>query len=485
MKNFAYFKIHENMTPYDASDIIAHSKRCGYDDIIVLHSPDADLMRAKYKEKLLSVFRAAYRHKARVYLADDRGAFSGTAFGQMCSVFDLCQRVMVVKDKDAISENDAVISEKEGKCIVAVYPKKNDDAEFANFPDLTNKECAQMIIDSVYVPILREYKKFAGYELKGFFCNRPVYNFDGLSHVPYSEEAVGLFEGDLFDVVNGNKKAEYLQLVRQCMENNFVKPVKKFCNENGMQFIIGGEKWGVSDAFCKKENVMHVTNEGGDGNYYPEVETVRDAIDAYEKKAKPVVFIAPDMNTHENIGKFFEMHPDCCVSQVEDLPVGKDCYVIINDKNKANENAFLLDGEWTVYDWEKDEWYDFEPKADYTIYPDGFMCLVKKKEGIYTDKLPIRISGVLCTSGEELKKVQFTMINEEYRFELPEDELTDCYIEFTGNVSELYVKMGGMNHHIKQAPFAVGLFNFLSGSSCVAVCPNGKIEEIVIKKRVV
>ncbi|MBQ7958549.1 MAG: hypothetical protein IJ330_02410, partial [Oscillospiraceae bacterium] len=128
MKNLAYIYIDEDMTPRSAADKLKMAKDGGADNILVLHRKDAPFYTAQYKEKLLALFRAAYRNKVRLYLGDDSYFASGTGFGQVCSVRAVRGKTMAVKNKSEVTEGEEVIAEKGDECVnISVMYDKTEE----------------------------------------------------------------------------------------------------------------------------------------------------------------------------------------------------------------------------------------------------------------------------------------------------------------------------------------------------------------------
>lgn len=491
MKRLAYFKIEENMTPRDASDILAMAKKAGYDDVLVYHHENADITKASYKEQLLSVFRAAYRHKVGLYIADDKYSFSGTGFGQLSSVKDLWQKIMVVKEKDEVKEGEEILIEDEDECVVVTYPKEIDKFPYGHMPDLTNPECARLIIESVYKPLVNEYKKFVGYEFKGFLCNCPIDDCMEYDNVPYSVEAIDKYMqycngGGNLSVVASKQSTglgldEYLDSLGEAMEHSFVLPLKKFCDENGLEFALTTGNDSVSTTFGKENSTIFL-DPLGDGCYHPEVCDGYSALWAYINGSEPVIKIGPNMEKFRNIGRIFEEYPGCQdVGITEFINADKDCYILANHNTVDTVSlGFLLEGDWCIYDWEKDELYDFEPKATYTFSPLSFMCIVRKTDSMYTDKLPVRVDRVITWDYEEKEQVVFEKRDNKYAFYLPDEQLSDKAVMIYTDAESIKAKLGAMEHEMTGEPYIIPLFDFQREAGCLIEAINGEIDKIVL-----
>lgn len=477
MKKAAYFCIDDVSTPRDASDVLSYAKGAGFDNVLVMQGRDANLSKAAYREKLLAVFRGALRHKVNLYLYDDNFKFSGTGMGQVCSVKDVWQKAMVVKNTAELSEDDVVLCEKDNKAVVLSYGEEWDECPYKHYPDLTNPLCAQMVIDSVYVPLAKEFGKFKGYEFKGFVCSSPLYGAG--DWVCYSEEAIKRFKNkpDLFDIANkGKEYGEYSRLLRLCLEENFILPLKKFCRDNDMELIVCGGEGSVSHEFCNKEKLVYLSYEKE--GIYPRAEDVHTALMAYAQRRDAVIGIMPGMDKISRIGEFFKDNSQGEIVEVTSFAsADKDCYILVNSSSEVKSLGFLLEGEWSVADWEKDEVYTFEQKKTYTFYPDSFLCLKRKSDALYEEKLPARIGGVVCGEWEEAKKLSFNYDGKTAEFKLPEDSLKGKCVEIISSGDYLKVKMGYNEHILVTKPCIIPLYDFLCGSRCVA---EGDITQIRI-----
>lgn len=461
MKKLAYFKIEENMTPREAADVLERAKKSGFEDVLVYHHEKADITSTGYKEQLLSVFRGAYRHKIGLYIADDRYDFSGTGFGQLSSVRELWQKVMVVKAKDEVREGEEILCESDGKCVAAVLPCEIDKFPYGHMPDLTNPECAALLIEGLYKPLINEYKKFVGYEFKGFLCNCPVWDCTEYENVPYSKAAAERFiakKGNLYELAEGKaSKDDYMKLFD--IDKSFIKPIERFMAEEGLEFI----------NVTEKSHLLKVSKS-------------YDAVLCHKDKCECAVKISSGMGMLKNIGKIFEEYPDCeCMKLGEMKRITKDCCIIINDKKEAVSVGLLPEGDWVVYDWERDVLCDFEKKATYTFMPESFLCLVKKEGAMYPEPLSVKVGGVLTKELEKAEEIEFTCDGNKFTFTLPEESLSGKYIAFSTEGNYMSVKMGYKRHEGIDKPCIFPLYDFLCGQRCEGEV-DGKLLEICIMK---
>lgn len=480
MKKLAYFKIEEDMTPRDASEKLEMAKKAGYNDVLVYHHEGADITKASYKEQLLSVFRAAYRHKVGVYLADDRYDFSGTGFGQLSSVKSLWQKVMVIKEKEDVKEGEEILLEKEGKCIAAAYPEASDKFPYGHMPDLTNPQCATLIIESVYKSFIQEYKRFVGYEFKGFLCNCPVYNMAEYGTVPYCRKAAEKARVDWDLSAIGD---EYYDFAREAMEKNFVLPLKTFCDENNLEFAVATGKDSISEKFGKENSDLFLNPEGSNC-YMPKITNVYEAVEhAYKYNREPVVKIGYGMEKISQVSRFFKACPDCAVVDVKAFcDTGKNGYVIVNNSEESVSLGLLPMADWVIYDWEKGEVCDFEKKT-YTFYPKSFLCIRKRTADMYPEVLPVRVGGVVSGEYEVEKTLKFEREGNVVKVMLPEEDLAGKCIEFAGDTGYVKIKLGYNEYSFNYDGKVLPLYEFLCGVNCIAQEYEGKIEEIRILKK--
>lgn len=468
MKDLAYFKIEEDMTPRDASDALELAKKAGFDEVIVYHHEKADITNATYREQLLSVFRGAYRHKVALYIADDRYDFSGTGFGQLSSVRELWQKVIEIKAKKDVKEGEEILREDKEGCVVATLPPENDKFPYGHMPDLTNPDSARLMIEGVYKPLINEFKKFAGYEFKGFFCNCPLWDCDEYEGVPYSKKAVEKFAGRLHCIAEGDAD-EYKK--HSGIEENYLHPLREFTSQEGLRFIKAE----------KKPDGSVSINVPGEGLYMASVSGSYEAVEALAKKYKGVIKIARGMGMLKNIGRIFEEYPDCdCVELRDFKGTDKNCCIILNDRKDAVSLGLLMSDDWAIYDWERDVIYDFEPKRTYTFSPESFLCLVKKEGAMYPEPLGVKAGGIITKELEVAETVPFKAENGTFTFTLPAEGLSGKYIELVKTGSYMAVKLG-YNQHKTVTEAVYPLYDFLCGQECLGEV-DGELLEIRIMK---
>lgn len=475
MEKFAYYKINEYTNPRSASDAFKTIKKSGFDSALIFHEKNADLKSAAYKEKLMALFRGAYRHKLKLFIADDNGEFSGTAFGEMASVYDLRRKEIL--ETDTPMETDVILSEKGEEYTVARCMTDG-------FPDLTNPLATELITDSVYSPLLREYSKFAGYEFAGFVCKKPIVFFT--DKVLYSTAAVEKFEEKYsrkpdFTALckKGEEYEKYCALIEKCVEENYVLPIKEYCDSKKMKFIVSGGENSVNDAFAKNKSYIPI----GSGKYSI-AENTKDAICTLCNGAVPIVGASDGMKKVSELMDFFEGECEKLPRyDVDNLKESKEGCIIVNMTDEVKERGFLFEDDYMVLDWEKGEYYSLDKKTTYTFYPYGFMCIFKKNDD-YLPSLPLRVGSVLCGEYEPYKSVDFEVRENKYAFYLPDESLAGKGIELVGDCEYMKLKLGTMEQCFITKPYIVPLFDFLQDAGCVAEVLGGEITNIkILKKR--
>lgn len=483
MKKLAYFIIDDSLTPRKAADSLEIAKKSGFEDVIVLHQEKARFYTAQYKEKLLMLFRAAYRNKVRLYLCDDSELCSGTGFGQVCSVRDVRQKIMRIKNKGDITQDEEILSEKGDECVVVAF------CDEETYPDLTNPECAKMVIDCVYAPLLREYGKFKGYEFAGFFCQRPYAAPCCGDDVKYMKTVVERFEGeykrapDLFSVAARKGDYEkYAALAARCVEEHFLSVLEDYCRENTLELIVGSEYDEYFD-FCREHSLVHVTNSGASDSYQMYVKGACDVLQSLKDGTACVVRVMPGMDKIARLQQFFEKNSDAVVADIADFKnADKDCYIITSG-SFCGGVGLLLDGDWCIEDWERDAVYDFDKKGVYTIYNGGFLCIRRKRLDVYTEQLPARVGGVLTNELERVQSLDFEQDGGRFSFTLPEESLSGKYIEFSASCDCLHVKMGYNGYECISEPCIFPLYDFLCGTECTGEAYQGKLCGIYILEK--
>ncbi len=437
MKKLAFYRINENTNPKSAAEALAEIKKSGFDEVCVFHEEGALITSTKYKEKLLALFRGAYRYKLALYIADDSSFFSGTAFSQLSGVHALKRREIVSGEK---AETDEV---KDG----LILRRINN-----SFPDLTDPYSADLVTDGVYAYLIREFDKFAGYEFKGFVMHRPFVGKEAF----YSADAVK--KADI------NDKEKYIEALKECVEKNYIAPIRDFVTKNNMSLIVMGGEESVDE-----------------GREFEIVNTACETVKCVMDGKSPVIAFCAGMKEVAHIADMTEKVKDIKTFDVDGISHFEDSFLITNMSDEIKVRGILPKDGFALYDAQKDEYYDFE-KDTYTLYPYTFLHVVKKGER-YTVKPPVRVGGVLCGDFEEKKDVYFEKRDNKYAFYLPDEPLFGKGLEIVSDADCLKITLGGMEQTFVTKPFAVALFDFLRDAGCVIEVYGGEIEKINIIKR--
>lgn len=474
MEKLAYLKIEDDFSPRYAADMLEEAKKQGFDEIILLHSGNASLRSNAYREKLLGVFRAAYRHKVRVYIADDRSEYSGTAFGELIKVKDMQLRYLA-KIKTAEAAGEKILAERGDECIVAKY--FSDDEPCA---DLTNPYAAGMVIDSVYAPLCREYEKFAGYEFKGFACLCPLLN--PTDKVIYSEAVCSETENlDYFKLMEkGGEYEKYISSAQRAMEEGYILPLKRFCQKKGLDFVLCGGKNSARSSFVK-ENSKYNLSYDFTGDYLMGAGSIKKAVLSGIAGAAPVVPVSLVMKRMEKRGDFIKSLPAHCPKvPLESIENAPDAFLITNLTDRQKQLCLLLE-DYVITDPDNGELYPLL-KTEYIFYPYSYLFVQKKTDDMYIEALPARVGGVLAGEFDEEGEIAFEKRGDVYAFSMPDTDLSCKHIEFIGDFEFLKVRLGSMEHELVQQPFTAPLYGFLREARGGAAAIGGEIEKIVIKK---
>lgn len=464
MRFLNYIRISEHLTPKGADEALLAAKKSGADGVLMLFEAGENPFSGKTREKLLSVFRAAVRHKIKVFLADDSFSYSGTAFGELSSVKELNCRCLFECGEEEITEGDTVLEKKSGRAVCARFLAENKGYPYGAYPDLLNPYATELIIENVYDKFVREYKKFAGYEFAGFICIAPSYTapFEGL--LPYSE---GISE-------DKNEKERYIAACRSLLEKNFAMPIKKFCRENALDIIFTPCETGLTEEFCKRESAVDLDMclLGEDKKTIALSALLgKDCIFGFEKWDDEAEYLS-------RIRRF--LHEARGIERIEcdgeEIALsGERDVLIINNSDERKEVSITGGAALAAADPERNEQYEFEDDVYCEFSPYSFLCL-KKKAGGFSEPLPVRVGGVRTKRRAE-NAVEIA--HEGGRFVLPDEPLNGKYIEIYGEFSRAEIRIGSSVIKLFSAPFTAELFDFQRGASG-KVETDGQIDKIEI-----
>lgn len=487
MKNLAYIRICEGMTPLMAAEKLKMAKDNGFDEVLVLHEENAPFYESEYREKLLALLRGAYRSKVKLYIGDDDSDFiSGTGFGQVSSVREVKIHLMRKKKKEEVCEGEEIVAEKDDCCIVKFVSD-------LSYPDTTNALCAELVIDCVYAPLIREFVKFIGYEFAGFYCKNPQAPTALGVETPYMQAVVDKFQKekgrlpDFFSLVDKTGDfEEYSRLADVCVEENFLLALKDYCEKNKVTLAVGSMDCEHLE-FCRKHSLMHMGSYGAKGGYILNVEDTSCVLECPIEAEGFVMPIGYGMNILAKLWAFRKKHPNTEIINLEDFNnCEKDCYIIRRGSGHGEKRvSFLLEDNWCVLDWEKDAVYDFDKKKAYDFTCGGFLWIKRKKADMYSEKLPVKVGGVLTAPLECTKKVDFTQEDNRFYFTLPEESLTGKHVEISHNGEYMALKMGYNKYESICNSHLFPLFDFLCGEKCEGIVFGGSVSEIAVYEKTI
>jgi hypothetical protein len=474
-----YITIPKELSPKDADNIIKASVNSGADCLFLLHESGCEAFSAAYREKLLSLFRSALRHKVKIYLADDSFTFSGTAFSLMASVPDLRARLLSHIPKSQLLPEEEPLFEKGDFCIVARLLPENESYPYNHYPDLTNAESAEMAKDFVYSVFLKEYKKFKGYELKGFVCLSPCFLSPLEEYVPYCKDALENLKADPFSIFEDeNVKKDYVSLCREAFEKNYLLPIRDYCEKEGVEFSVTpyGEK-GASEDFCERESALspfvfahdftsvissflsgkEAVLEASSSPYFKSLALLRKYLSSVPKSV--VTYIDGEEISLEKDEMLLVNNTDEAVAIKMNIPKNKSYFV----KSPENGSLFILDE-------------DFE----YVFYPFGFMHIISQSGETFEDYIPSRFDGVeIRKSSDEFEESTLCDVEfEEKSITLPDEPLYGKQLCIKGDFSAVEVKIGAMEKVLLSPPFSLSLFEFCRGAQCGITIFGGKASNV-------
>lgn len=497
-----WYRIPESLSPREAESAVYAAKMSGADKIALFHEENVDPFSARYKEKLLALFRAALRHEVKIYLADDCFPYSGTAFGQLSSVTDLWARAVYEIDKKNLYEGEIPIWEEGEKCAVARVLPPRDEYPYSHYPDLLNPLAAEMVKESVYEKFIKEYKKFAGYEFAGFVISRPCFKPPSDDAIPYSES---IKKYDIKEILKGGAEREkYFLHLADALEQNYILPLKELCEKYSMGLCIVPCEKGASRRFAEAESAVYILKdddknginkeksdgaEGAPGAYLL-AEGIADFSTALVEKRPLALRLERWGETEKILGNMREScekwrEKESIGRVLEDgekieLEDGRD-YTLINHSDDYLSVEITAGNERVVSDPEKDALYKFE-NGEYIFSPHAFLFVSQNAPDMFTEALPIRVGGVRTRPRPETARAIGFTEDEGGRisFRLPDFELSGKALEFTGEFDSVTIKIGSVKATLISPPYCVPLFDFYGGYSVSAEVLGGKIKTAAI-----
>ena len=462
-----YFTIPEFLSPHEADAAVHAAKLSGADSLFVFHERDTDPFCAAYHEKLLALFRAAMRHKIKIFLSDDSFPYSGTAFGALSSVPDLHSKALFMTERSSLSEEEVPLWEDGEKCVVVRTMPPSDKYPNLYYPCLSDPLAFELVRESVYVRFIREYKKFVGYEFKGFVSLRPSFSPPMDECVPYFDKALDAFCEKYGALPNlpalfsdSGEKERYLSACAEMLERNYLGPIKALCGENSLAF--------------------HVLTEKD----FTFVRSLKDLSHSMFKKTQPLLSFSVFDEMAKTISSIRNFVLDISdilprIALTSDVQAPQGGCVFVNDSDEERTFVITLpEGEYFAHDAEKNAVYEFK-SGSYTFSPHAFLC-VSDEGSPFPDPLPIRIGGVRTCEFSGAKSLSFRSDSDNISFALPDEDLLDKALVFEGDITSLRVKIGNVSHFLVSPPFLLPLFDFYRGFSVAAMPNGGSIGKVTI-----
>ena len=461
-----YFTIPDKLSPHEAESVVHAAKLSGADELIIFHDLGVDPFCAAYREKLLSLFRAAMRHKIKIFLADDSFTYSGTAFGALSSVPDLWSRALFMVERAELSEGEIPLWEGGEKCVVARTVPPSDKYPNSHYPALPDPLAYDLAKD-IYMRFIHEYKKFVGYEFCGFISFDPSHSppmdeyvpyFDGIFDAFYERYSVSLDIPALFS--KSAERARYLSVCNKLLEKNYLEPLRKLCEENALSFRV-----------LSKADLTFVRS-------------FKDLSASVLTKTAPCLSFSvfdETAKTLSNIRAFLnslsEDIPRIIMGSEVTVPEG-GC-VLVNDADSTLTATITLpEGEYFVKDAEKSAVYEFK-SGSYTFSPHAFLCITNEGSS-FPDPLPIRVGGVMTCEFGDISELGFHNDGDSVIFDLPDEDLSNKALVFEGDITSLKVKIGSVNHFLISPPLLLPLFDFYRGFSVAALSSGGTVEKVFV-----
>lgn len=476
--------IPDNFSPRDADNAVRAALLSGADSLIIRHNKNAAPFSAAYREKLLCIFRSAYRHKIKIYLSDDSFPYSGTAFGQMGSVTDLRAKALFLVDVSDLSEGESPLAAQGASAVVAKALPDNEAYPFLHYPDLTLPESAQMVLDFVYRPFLKEYNKFAGYEFAGFVSFSPCFASPFEDILPYSEEALTLSGCDPFAIFDDDAvKEKYLSFCQSVFEKNFLAPLKAFCVQNALSFnVIPKNKKSASKGFCERENAISAAQASVALSFSDIVEAFVNGSEcmlslyAWDEYSRRLSALRRFLSGISPSIIYTEENEEIALNKASELFVVNTAERVVKTRISIPKGeAFLLS------DFESDSLYRLDSAFECEFSPFGFLYLIPASEKLYADPLPVSVSGVrLWAKSGKPVPLAFSESGGTASFTLPDEPIFGKCLDFEGDFSSLKINLGSMRHFLITPPFCVSLFDFCRGASCTAEALGGNITGVYI-----
>ncbi len=474
-----YIQIPSALSPREADSLIAAAVKSGAKKIIILPEADAEPFSASSRQKLLSLFRSAYKRKALLYISDDFFPYSGTAFGNLSSVSSLWPREIKKICQNELKDGDVCLGELSDYLIVSRTAEPDENYPYKHYPNLTDPYAAELVIDFFYKRLISEYEKFVPYELRGFAAVKPSFMPPLGDILPYNEEAFSIINkkelSELFS--NGPVRDKYLSAIQECFEKNYLLPLKSFCENHKLDFIFSGWEKGASNSFCQKESAFFLPES------FPSSDLSNLSREAL-KKRDAILSVSPASPFDEefsSLRKFLGSIPENTVRLTLSegtavLPEGDNFLLVNASEDKSSYNIVPPSGSWLITDPEEKAFYPFDSGRAYEFSPGGFL-FISRGEALSIDELPVRVGAVRTSpQGEPLFELNVSSPV------LPDAPLFGTQLEVEGSFECLKVQISSVNKTLLSAPFTVPLYEFCRGANVYLTPFNGDISRILVSK---
>lgn len=447
----------EEFSPRDADEAVRLAKLSGAEGLFVRFLREEALFSAGCREKLLSLFRSAYKRKMKIYLCDDTFEFSGTALGELSSVPDLWAEELFVSD--AVSEGEEIVFEADGRFLAVRSFPENDKYPYGHYPDLTNPQAAEYVIGAVYERLIKEYSRFSGYEFAGFLCRKPCFAPPYEENIAYSKAAFDAFEGDKFAIFTDEGREKYTALCEKAFGENYISQLRRFCGERGMEFILTPAERGASAELCARASslsnaALHTAH------------SLEEAVRTFCEGEECVLEILSEGEYERRLcalRSFFAAKRDNI------LPLGgeiSDGTLLVNMSGEKAVMPLAAPEGFVIEDIFSGRIYALAEEAEFSPY--GFLYVRSARAGEYCEETPIRLDGVKFGQRERLCEMELMREGGCISFGLPDEPLGDKSLEFEGDFDFLTVKIGSMELFLAAPPYEVKLFDFCRGEICRA-----------------
>jgi len=460
-----YVKIKDDLTPREADSLLGAAQKSGAGTVIVFFT-SSPLGRSE-GERALSILRSAYRRKLKIYFADDTFSHSGTFFGELSSVPDLRKKEILKLKKEDVAETDVVLSETDGAVYAARLPEPDENMPYGYYPDLTDGYAAELAIDFFYRPIVNKFKRFASYELEGFFSMKPAF-VPPCGKLLYDEEVLRDFDPEKL-LGDESERGKYNLRLQKKFEENYISRIAEYLKSEGLGYAVVPHESGASAEIAGRINSIPVPESFSSENLAAVTGAFAERKNAVLKIGEKPVF--------DKLRKFLaDFGKDAEIIEAKDGEIEIDCgsAVILNNSNEIRTVKISLPEDiYVITDPERGTAYS-AASGEFTFYPFGFLCL---REGVPEIEPPPAVGAVMAKKrGETI----FEMTS--LQFAIPDEPLSGTCLEIEGDFEEVGISIGETPVTLFYAPYMVELFDFMRGAECTVTPVGGEITDISIAR---